>query len=106
MADRAWRFLDLSHAKRQGEHFVLASACHQLEPGGGQAVAERLAEFQCEDLQRADQAVQLDALGDLIAGEMREVIVEVRTDQGISLSHWGGAGGPDSTKCGPPEPCR
>jgi hypothetical protein len=71
VADRAWRFLGLSHTKRQGENFVLASAYHQLEPGGGRiavaveeetydqnetdledAVAERLAEFQCEDLQR------------------------------------------------------
>src|ERR1019366_10532368 len=46
------------------------------------SLRHRVSGFQREDLQRADQAVQLGALGDLIAHEMREVIVYVRTDYG------------------------
>src|SRR5580658_7765808 len=44
------------------------------------AVAQRLAQFQREVFERANQPMQLVALCSLVAAKSREVVVNVRTD--------------------------
>src|SRR3984893_8237521 len=60
---------------------IKKEAHHQAQADLDDAMAKRFTQFQRENLERTDQAVQLLALRGLVAGKMCQIVTDVRADQ-------------------------